>query len=381
MTEHQRQTPAQTGAPAAAVDDLAAEYGEVREEERLDWPRLQAYLREHAVPGADTAMEVLQFRGGSSNLTYLLRFADGHQWVVRRPPFGPLPPSAHDMAREYRVLSRLWEGFAAAPRAIVLCEDPSIIGATFFVMERREGAVIKNRHPLPPEIDAKPETFRRISENLVDTLADLHAADYEKIGLGGLGRPEGFLQRQITGWTGRWEKAKTREVPLMEKLGTWFLEHMPAAQKPVLLHNDFYLHNLMFQKGDSGKVVGVFDWEMSTLGDPMIDLGLTIGYWREAGDPPELIALSQGFAHTTAPGFLGRDQMIQRYAARSGRDVSMVDYYRAWANWKTATVVEQIYVRYVRGQTSDPRFANMGEWAPVLARQAARVVAKFGFRE
>ena len=251
----------------------------------LDWPKLQAYLREHDVPGADTAMEVKQFRGGSSNLTYLLRFADGHQWVVRRPPFGPLPPSAHDMAREYRVLSRLWEGFAAAPRAIVLCEDPSIIGAVFFVMERREGAVIKNRHPLPPEIDAKPETFRRISESLIDTLADLHAADYEKIGLGGLGRPEGFLQRQITGWMGRWEKAKTREVPLMEKLGTWFLEHMPAAQKPVLLHNDFYLHNVMFKAGDSGKVVGVFDWEMSTLGDPMIDLGLTIGYWRAARRP------------------------------------------------------------------------------------------------
>ena len=363
------------------MDDLAAEYGEVREEERLDWPKLQAYLREHQVPGADSAMEVKQFRGGSSNLTYLLRFADGHQWVVRRPPFGPLPPSAHDMAREYRVLSRLWQGFAAAPRAIVLCEDPAIIGAVFFVMERREGAVIKNRHPLPPELDQKPETFRRISENLIDTLADLHAADYEKIGLGGLGRPEGFLQRQITGWMGRWEKAKTRDVPLMEKLGTWFLEHMPAAQKPVLLHNDFYLHNVMLAAGDSGKVVGVFDWEMSTLGDPMIDLGLTIGYWRQADDPPELIALSQGYAHTTAPGFLSREQIVQRYAARSGSDVSMADYYRAWANWKTATVVEQIYARYVRGQTSDPRFANMGEWAPVLAQQAARVVAKFGFRE
>ena len=195
-------------------------------------------------------------------------------------------------------------------------------------MERREGAVIKNRHPMPPEIDARPETFRRISESLIDTLADLHAADYEKIGLGGLGRPEGFLQRQITGWMGRWEKAKTREVPLMEKLGTWFLEHMPAAQKPTLLHNDFYLHNVMLAAGDSGKVVGVFDWEMSTLGDPMIDLGLTMGYWRQADDPPELIALSQGYAHTTAPGFLSRDEMTERYARRSGRDLSMVDYYR-----------------------------------------------------
>src|SRR5580704_2461399 len=244
-TQTSAQNQGQTSGQTSGVDDLAAEYGEVREEERLDWPKLQAYLREHQVPGADSAMEVRQFRGGSSNLTYLLRFADGHQWVVRRPPFGPLPPSAHDMAREYRVLSRLWQGFTAAPRAIVLCEDPAIIGAVFFVMERREGAVIKNRHPMPPEIDAKPETFRRISESLVDTLADLHAADYEKIGLGGLGRPEGFLQRQITGWMGRWEKAKTREVPLMEKLGTWFLENMPMSPPPVLVHNDFYLHNVM----------------------------------------------------------------------------------------------------------------------------------------
>src|SRR6202521_4146965 len=145
MPEQRTQTSEQT----SVVDDLAAEYGEVRSEEQLDWPKLQGYLREHEVPGASSAMEVKQFRGGSSNLTYLLRSAEGHQWVGGRPPFGPLPPSAHDMAREYRVLSRLWEGFAAAPRAIVLCEDTSIIGATFFVMERRERAGIKKPHPLP----------------------------------------------------------------------------------------------------------------------------------------------------------------------------------------------------------------------------------------
>lgn len=363
------------------MDDLAAEYGEVREEEQLDWARLQAYLREHGVAGAETAMEVKQFRGGSSNLTYLLRFADGHQWVVRRPPFGPLPPSAHDMAREYRVLSRLWEAFKPAPRAILLCDDPAIIGATFFVMERREGAVIKNRQPMPAEIDPKPETYRRLSQNFIETLADLHSVDYEKVGLGGLGRPEGFFQRQITGWMGRWEKAKTREVRLMNRLGEWFLQNMPPAQKPSLLHNDFFLHNVMVAAGDSGRVVGVFDWEMSTLGDPMIDLGTALGYWREPGDPPEVIALSQGHPHTTMAGFLGRDDLVELYARRSGRDVSWADYYRAWANWKTATVVEQIYVRYVRGQTTDPRFATMGEYAPVLAAQAARVVAKFGFRE
>jgi aminoglycoside phosphotransferase (APT) family kinase protein len=363
------------------MDDLTAEYGEVREEERLDWSRLQAFLREHDVPGTECEMEVKQFRGGSSNLTYLLRFADGHQWVVRRPPFGPLPPSAHDMAREYRVLSRLWQAFAPAPRGILLSEDPSIIGAPFFVMERREGVVIKNRQPMPSEISDKPETFRRLSESFIDALADLHLVDYEKIGLGALGRPDGFFKRQITGWMGRWEKAKTREVPVMNKLGAWFLDNMPPPQNPSLLHNDFFLHNVMIEAGESGRVVGVFDWEMSTLGDSMIDLGTALGYWREADDPPELIALSQGYPHTTMPGFLRRDELLERYARRGGRDVSWADYYRAWANWKTATVVEQIYVRYVRGQTTDPRFATMGDYAPVLARQAARIVAKFGFRE
>ncbi len=359
---------------------IVGEYGDVRDEEQLDWPRLAAYLREHRVPGAETAMEVKQFRGGSSNLTYLMCCPDGHEWGVRRPPFGPLPPSAHDMAREYRVLSRLWEAFGAAPRAILLCEDPAIIGAPFFVMERRKGEVIKNRQPLPPDLDARPGTLRQLSESFVDTLADLHSVDYEKIGLGGLGRPDGFFQRQITGWMGRWEKAKTREVPLMNRLGAWFLANLPPAQKPTLLHNDFYLHNAMFD-AKTGRVVGVFDWEMSTLGDPMIDLGTMLGYWRDPDDPEDLIELSQGHAHTTMPGFLKRDELIGRYARRSGRDVTWADYYRAWANWKTATVVEQIYVRFVRGQTTDPRFETMGAHAPVLARQAARVLVRYGFKE
>jgi aminoglycoside phosphotransferase (APT) family kinase protein len=362
-------------------DQPLPEYGEVRDEEQLDWPKLVAYLRDHKVPGAgDAPLEVLQFRGGHSNLTYLLRFGD-QEWVVRRPPFGPLPPSAHDMAREYRVLSRLWEGYAPAPRAILLCEDPSIIGAPFFVMQRRTGFVIPNRRPLPPGITQTPETFRAMSEGFIDALADLHAVEYEKLGLGGLGRPDGFVRRQITGWMDRWEKAKTAEVPLMNKLGAWFLDNMPAPQPPTLLHNDFFLHNVMFAPDNSGKVVGVFDWEMSTLGDPMIDVGTSLNYWREASDPEEMLETSEGYAHTTRPGFLTRDQLTERYARRSGRDLSSIDFYRAWAHWKTATVLQQIYVRFVRGQTTDPRFERMGAHPPILARAAARVASRLGFRD
>ena len=364
----------------AGLEELTAEFSAVRDDENLDWPRLQGYLQAQELPGAENPMEVLQFLGGHSNLTYLLRFGS-HEWVMRRPPFGPVAPSAHDMAREFRVLSRLWQAFQPAPRAVVLCEDPSIVGAPFFVMERRAGILIKNRRPLPPEIPNDPEVHRRLSEGFVDALAELHLVDYEKIGLGGLGKPLGFLERQIIGWMGRWERAKTREVPLMNQLGKWYLENMPPPQPPALLHNDFYLHNLMLGADDPGKVVGVFDWEMSTIGDPMIDLGTAMGYWREKDDPPELLAQSRGAEpHTIRPGFMTREQMVNRYSRHSGRDVSHSAFYRSWAHWKNATVIEQIYVRYVRGQTTDPRFASMGDSAPALASAAAIVARPLGFR-
>jgi aminoglycoside phosphotransferase (APT) family kinase protein len=359
--------------------DFRAEYGDVRPEEEFDHEKLQEYLI-GKVPGADRPMRVLQFRGGHSNLTYLLRF-DGQEWVLRRPPFGPLPVGGHDMNREYRVLSRIWKAFKPAPRAILFCDDTSILGAPFFVMERRIGILIKMRQPLPPEIGSDPATFRRISEAFIDTLADLHAVDYESIGLSDLGKPAGFLQRQITGWMQRWERAKTREVPLMEKLGAWFLEKMPESPPPTVIHNDFYLHNIMLGADDPGTVVGVFDWEMSTIGDPLVDLGVSLGYWRDRTDPEELIEQPGTPPHTLRRGFMTRDELAHRYAKRTGRDLSQIDFYRSWAHWKNATVVEQIYARYVRGQTHDPRFAIMGNQAPALARAAAMVASRLGFRE
>lgn len=355
------------------------EFNDVRDEEQLDWGKLAAYLEAHDVPGADRPLSIKQFSGGHSNLTYLLRFGDKQEWVVRRPPFGPLPPGGHDMAREFRVLSKLWQRFDRAPRAILFSDDASIIGAPFFIMERKAGFTIPNRRPLDPAIDTAPATFRAMSEHFIDALADLHSVDYREIGLDGLGRPEGFLKRQLTGWMDRWEKAKTEENPLMNRLGAWFLENLPQEQAPVLLHNDFYLHNVMFAPDNSGKVVGVFDWEMSTLGDPLVDLGIALNYWRDPDDPQELIDLAMGHAHTTQAGFLKRDELVERYARRSGRDVTHAGYFRAFALWKTATVVQQIYVRFVRGQTHDPRFGSMGAQPPVLARTAAQVVAPLGF--
>jgi aminoglycoside phosphotransferase (APT) family kinase protein len=362
----------------AEAIDLSLEYGDVRDEEQLEWPKLIAYLREQKLPGADAPLEIKQFRGGSSNLTYLLRFGE-QEWVVRRPPFGPLPVGGHDMAREFRVLSRLWAAFKPAPRAMLFSDDVSIIGAPFFVMERRDGIVFKNRQPVPPELGEDPATFKNISEGFIDTLADLHAVDYDKIALGSLGKPAGFVKRQIGGWMQRWEKAKTVEVPLMDKLGAWYLEHAPDEQAPAIIHNDFYLHNLMLDRKNPGQVCGVFDWEMATIGDPMLDLGVALGYWRERVDV-ELLAVAEIDPHTFKRGFLSRADLVQRYAKRTGRDVSNFPFYLSWALWKNAAVVQQIYVRYVRGQTSDPRFATFANHPPALAQAAARYAAQLGFK-
>jgi aminoglycoside phosphotransferase (APT) family kinase protein len=356
------------------------EYTEVRDEDRFDTGPLREYLRDK-LPGAERPFELMQFRTGSSNLTYLLRIG-GDEWVLRRPPRGPVAPTANDMAREFRILSRLWRAFYPAPRAMFFCDDSAIIGAPFYVMERRKGAVVTLRQPFPSALQGHPPaTYRQMAEAFIDTLADLHAVDYQAIGLGNFGKPEGFLQRQITGWMGRWEKAKTQEVPLMKRLADWFLEHQPLPQPPVILHNDFYLHNVMFDTPFPGRIVAVLDWEMASLGDPMIDLGTALNYWRDPDDDAELLALSEGHPHTAiTPGMLRREQMAQRYARRTGRDIGAFPYYLALAYWKYATVVEQLYLRYHRGLTTEPRFANYQKYAPVLSREAAKVAAPLGFR-
>ena len=357
------------------------EYTEVRDEDRFDIDPLREYLRDK-LPGAGGPMELMQFRTGSSNLTFLMRL-NRDEWVVRRPPRGPIAPSANDMNREFRILSRLWQTFYPAPRAMLFCEDADVIGAPFYIMERRKGVVVTLRQPFAPALQGhSPSTYRQMAEAFIDTLADLHAVDYQSIGLGGFGRPEGFLQRQISGWMGRWEKAKTQEVPLMKKLADWFLEHQPAPQPPVILHNDFYLHNVMFDAGFPGRIVAVLDWEMASLGDPMIDLGTALNYWRDPDDTPDLLGLSEGYPHTAiTPGMLRREQMAERYALRTGRDISGFPYYLALAYWKYATVVEQLYLRYFRGQTTEPRFANYKKYAPVMAREAAKVASPLGFRD
>jgi aminoglycoside phosphotransferase (APT) family kinase protein len=336
---------------------------EVRPDERLPEDRLREYLRGR-LPGSDRALRVRQFGGGAANLTYLLDF-EGQEYVLRRPPLGPVAPSAHDMGREYRVLSTLYRVFAPAPRALLLCEDPIILGAPFFVMERRRGIVV--RRTLPPPYASHPDAPRRMAEALVDALADLHAVDYAAAGLADLGKPAGFLDRQIEGWRRRWEGARLEDVPDMDLVQAWLADHRPGRGAASLVHNDYKLDNVMLAADDPGRLVAVFDWDMCTLGDPLSDVGALLTYWSEPGDPEALRATAM---MPTDPRFPPRDELVRRYAERSGRDVSGIAFYHVLGLYRLAVIAAQIYFRFRNGQTRDERFAAFGPTIPVVAAAA-----------
>jgi len=345
--------------------------GEIRPDERFDEHALRAYLGAHR-PELGGDFEVRQFRGGHANLTYLLRYPD-RELVLRRPPLGPVAPKAHDMAREFRALRALAPVYQPSPRPVLLCEDESVIGAVFFVMERRNGIVV--RAAWPDELGDSPELKRRMSEALVDALADLHLVDVRRPDVAVLGKPEGFVQRQVSGWYDRWQRAKTRDIPAMDELCTWLTERVPAPAGVSVLHNDWKLDNAMFDAADPGKLVAVFDWDMTTLGDPLVDLGTLLSYWGEAGDSSPR---GTGGSVTTMPGMLTRDEIAERYARRTGIDVGALPFFETFGLFKTAVVLEQIYVRFVRGQTKDDRFSALGPVVPMLADLAQRAASRLG---
>ena len=336
----------------------AAELIDQRRDERLETTRLEPYLREH-LEGAEGQLSVRQFGGGKANLTYLLRFSAqgaGHEFVLRRPPLGPIPPGAHDMRREHRVLSVLHRRFPLAPRSLLLCEDESVIGAVFIIEERRRGFVI--RDDIPAEFAGRPELNRRIGEALVDRLADLHLVPPGDIGLSDLGRPEGYLERQLAGWGRRWQAAQggegaERAAAAMAPALDW-LGRVPVSHRAALLHNDYRLDNCLLDSSDAGHIVAVLDWDMCTQGDPLADLGYLLNYWVEPGDDPawrEIAAMP-----TWRAGFPSRAQAIDRYAARTGFDVDAIGWHQVFAAFKLAVIIQQIYIRFVRGQTQDQRF-------------------------
>ena len=340
---------------------LCDQAGTVRAGEELDLSGLQPFLLEHF--GQSGPIIVEQFPSGHSNLTYLVRVGD-REVVLRRPPFGSKVRSAHDMAREYRVLSKLHTAYPVAPKALLYCDDLSILNAPFYLMEPIRGMILR-RDP-PPGVPFPPETARRLSEAFVDNLACLHRLDYAAIGLGDLGKPQGYLERQVKGWIERYHNSQTHDLREVEPISSWLAARMPASHDTALIHNDYKYDNVVLDPGDPTMIVGVLEWEMCTLGDPLTDLGTALAYWTDPQDPDELREIRS--APTTVPGTLTRAQLVERYAAATGRDPGDMVFYLTFARFKVAVIIQQIYYRYAQGLTRDARFAELPERIHLLLR-------------
>ncbi len=343
----------------------------VRPGEHLNGEKLETYLRQHltGIQLSRDALQVRQFPSGASNLTYLLRIGSW-EGVLRRPPLGPIAPKAHDMQREANLLEKISSVFPLAPRPYLFCEDNSVLGTPFYIMERRQGIVLNDT--FPPTVQASESVCRNLSYTVIDTLVEIHAIDWQQIGLDALGHPTGFLERQVKSWIERYQRAQTDDIPQVETLSRWFLQYLPASPAPTLIHNDFKLNNLLLNVQDITRVEAVLDWEMATIGDPLFDLAITLAYWILPDDPRELQTLLPTV--TTRAGFLQRRELAERYAQQSGRNLDTLFYYMPLAYFKLAGILQQIYVRWKRGQTSDPRFAAFGAYVRALILHAASLI-------
>ncbi len=341
----------------------------VRAGEELDLAKLAPYLRAGLKLDGELAVE--QFPSGHSNLTYLLRLGD-RALVLRRPPFGSKVKTAHDMGREHKILSRLSAVYPPAPRPLLYCEDAAVIGAPFYVMERIQGVIL--RKDLPRGLAIDPPTAERMSRAMVDNLARIHATDVRAIGLADLGKPEGYVERQVGGWTKRYADSRTNDIAEIDRIAAWLAAHLPPDRPSdaTLIHNDYKYDNVVLDAGDLTKIIGVLDWEMSTIGDPLMDLGTFLNYWVGPDDHPEIKTLRWG--PTDVPGSLDRRAIAARYAELTGRDVSGIVFYYGFALYKTAVVLQQIYYRYAKGLTKDERFAPLIDAVGIFARAAVRAV-------
>jgi aminoglycoside phosphotransferase (APT) family kinase protein len=305
-----------------------------------------------SIPGLEGDLVVEQFPSGFSNLTYMIKVGE-RDLVLRRPPFGRKAKTAHDMGREYRILSALNPVFPYCPKTLVYTDDESVMGAPFYVMERIRGIII--RKDLPKGLEYTPEEARRLCENLLDVQYELHSVDYKKIGLEDFGKPEGYVRRQVEGWSRRYIEARTPDAPDYEKVMEWLHEKMPGEiDKVSIIHNDYKLDNVVLSPENPLEIIGVLDWEMSTLGDPLMDLGSSIAYWIEENDPPNLQAIR--IMPTNMPGALTRKELVDRYAERLGISIENFDFYLCFGIFRLAVIAQQIYYRFYHGQTKDERF-------------------------
>lgn len=334
--------------------------------ETIDLPKLRAFLQRRA-PDIGKIWSVSQFNGGFSNLTYCLHTV-GKDYVLRRPPPGVAIQSAHDMAREYRVLTLLQGHYRPVPTPILYCEKTDVIGAPFYLMERLPGVILRPANT--PLMDLAPDLLRSVAASLIDNLVALHALDIEATGLAQLGRPEGYVERQVEGWIKRYRLAETDSIAAMNRVAEWIVGHPPVSQEPTLLHNDYKFDNVLLDPDDLTRVRGVLDWEMATVGDPLMDVGAMLAYWMEAGDGET----ARHYNVTWLPGQPTRQEVADRYARQSGRYLSGIMFYYVFGLFKNAVIAQQIYARWKQGHSQDPRFGRLLPLVVELAEKAERAL-------
>lgn len=338
----------------------------IRPGEALDWEKLENYLR-NEIPDLDGKMSVSQFHGGHANLTYLLTFGE-RQMVLRRPPFGKIAPGAHDMGREYKVLSKLNRFYSPAPQAYHLCEDDTIIGARFILLERRSGVIVRTK--ILDCFKGVTNAEERLTDALVKAEADLHRVDAAAAGLSNFGKPQGYLERQLAGWEKRWHLSKTEEHPAFDETIKLLKADMPQSQAISIVHNDFKFDNCQFQPDNPDRVTSVFDWDMATLGDPLLDFASTLSYWPDPflKDLPLPVLLSGNFPDKT--------YLIAKYQEYSGFSMERLPWYEALAYCRTAVIAQQLFQRFHKGATKDKRMAPFGKFAKILANLALHKIQK-----
>lgn len=343
----------------------------VREGEELDFRKVEAFIRD-SIPGLSGDLSIRQFPGGHSNLTYLVTVGD-REMVLRRPPYGYKAKSAHEMSREYKVLKALHGNFPYAPEPLAYTDDKSILGDEFYIMERLKGIILR-RDP-PPGLDYTPVMATELCENFLKVLIEFQSLDYQAVGLGDLGRPKGYVSRQVGGSCKRYRAARTPDAPDCEEYMTWLEEKQPPdADRPALIHNDLKFDNMVLDPNNPTRFIGILDWELTTVGDPLMDLGISLSYWVQPGDPPELESVRT--LPTTLPGMLTREEMLERYEKETGLKVKHYDFYYLFGLFRMLVVAQQMYFRYSQGQTKDKRFKEIVSMVFMADEMARKIMEK-----
>ncbi|MEL7003289.1 MAG: phosphotransferase family protein [Bacteroidota bacterium] len=342
---------------------------EIRKGEELNEKNLTDFLfQNELIQNAGEPLKITQFSNGFSNLTYLLSFGD-KEYVLRRPPFAATK-RGHDMSREYKVLFNLHKVFDKVPKAYAYTEDEDVIGAPFYLMEKVEGVILTAKEAAIRKV--QPNEFQTIADTWLDTFVRLHQVDYEMAGLSELGRPQGYVERQVTNWGKQYLKVVTDDVPTAQKVMSWMEDHQPKQYDHSLIHNDYKYDNIVFADTTWAKVNAVLDWEMCTLGDPLMDLGTSLGYWTTSRDDG---FMKQGIpSPTVMEGNPSRNEVVQQYAVKSGRNIDNLVFYYAYGLFKIAVIAQQIYYRFKHGHTSDPRFAKLNQASALCCNTAWRAI-------